>query len=405
MGLLLYRVVLALAVLAALHRLVGRREGRFLVSTGLLGLAFLALAMMFTERPWLFTILFCTLTLDVILDLRAGRSNGFVWLLPFCYVRWANLHVQFVCGLLLLALACAAPVCDRLLGVNPAGKGAALAGSLGWWGLLALSVLCLLATLVNPYGLQLYGVVVEYATQPGPFRFIQELTSPSFREPSDWVTLALAGGAAFALGRRQALSSFDVLLLAATAVFAFRARRDCWFVVLAALAILASSRHDPVPAAERFTLTRQRWGIILGAMVGIAVLTVLARGLSPARLKEETAARFPVESAQVVAERGYTGPLYNDFNWGGYLVWRLPQLPVALDGRTNLYGDERLQQFINSWAAGPGWHDDPDLAAAGVVIAGVSMPLTSLLERDERFVQVHADDVAKVFVARRNLHP
>jgi hypothetical protein len=403
-GLLVYRVLLALAVLAALHRLVGRREKRFLVGTGLVGLGFLALVMMFTERPWLFTILFSAWTVDVILDLRAGRGNGLVWVLPFCYALWANLHVQFVCGLMLLALACAAPVGDRWLGLVPSGKGAALAGTRAWWSLVALSGACLLATLGNPYGIRLYEVVVEYATQPGPFRLISELTAPSFRELSDWVTLALVGGAAFALGRRQSLSSFDVLLLAGTAVFAFRARRDCWFVVLAALAILATAGRDAA-SAECFTLTRRHWGIVLGAVALVTALTALARGLSPARLWAETANRFPVEAAAMVAERGYAGPLYNDFNWGGYLIWSLPQLPVALDGRTNLYGDARLQRFINTWAAAPDWREDADLAGAGVVIANRDTPLVSLLERDERFVLVHEDPVAKVFVAWRNVSP
>ena len=36
--------------------------------------ATLALAALFKQRPWLWTILCSTLTLDVVLDLRAGRA-------------------------------------------------------------------------------------------------------------------------------------------------------------------------------------------------------------------------------------------------------------------------------------------------------------------------------------------
>ena len=59
------------------------------------------------------------------------------------------------------------------------------------------------------------------------------------------------------------------------------------------------------------------------------------------------------QRAAFVAERGYSGPLFNDFNWGGYLIWALPQLPVAIDGRTNLHGDERIQRFGSTWAGSP----------------------------------------------------
>jgi hypothetical protein len=105
----------------------------------------------------------------------------------------------------------------------------------------------------------------------------------------------------------------------------------------------------------------------------------------------------------VVAERGYPGPLYNDFNWGGYLIWKLPGLPAALDGRTNLHGDERILRFGRTWAGVPGWHDDPDLAAAGVIITAADAPLAALLLHDDRFRRVHEDPVAWIFVSRATL--
>jgi hypothetical protein len=92
--------------------------------------------------------------------------------------------------------------------------------------------------------------------------------------------------------------------------------------------------------------------------------------------------------------------LYNDFNWGGYLIWALPRLPVALDGRTNLHGDERIFRIERTWAGGKGWEDDPDLAAANVVVADTNAALTSLLRRDGRFEAVYEDAVAVVFVRR-----
>jgi hypothetical protein len=394
-GVVAYRVALSLAVVAALHRLVARREGRFLVATALTAAATLAVAMLFSERPWLFTVLFTTLTLDVILDLRAGRRTPPLWLLPALYALWANIHIQFVYGLLLLALAAFAPLLDRALGrTDPEATRAG-------WRLPALAVACLLATLLTPYHVHLYGVVLEYATQPGPFRFVNELKAMEFREPCDWVVLALAGAATFALGRRPHVAAFDALLLAAAAFLSFRARRDLWFVVLAALSILTAASPRTIPAEAHFTLTPRRWAVLAVGLALLAAVTAWARGLSPANLEARVAAVFPVRAAQVVAEHHYPGPLFNDFNWGGYLIWALPDLPVSLDGRTNLHGDERLLRHGNTWSGGPGWHDDPDLSAAGVVIAPADTPLATLLQTDDRFRLAHEDPLAKVFVARR----
>jgi hypothetical protein len=404
-GVLAYRVALSVAVVAVLHRLVARREPRFLPALGLTALGTLALGPDLTERPWLFTILFTALTLDVLLDLRRGRPNRMVWLLPALYALWANIHIQFIYGLLLIGLACVEPLLDRLLGRASPSPGAGQGPRRrGWacWGLLGA---CALATLLNPYHVRVYGVVLEYASQPVPFQLVGELRAMEFRSLSDWLVLGLAGAAAFALGRRRPLRPFDMLLLAAAAFFAFRARRDVWFLVLAALSILTGGRPRVVAVADRFTWAPRRVALLAAALAGLVVAAVCLRGLSGDGLERKLADAYPVRAAAVVRERGYRGPLYNDFNWGGYLIWSLPELPVALDGRTNLHGDERLLRFDQTWTGAAGWHDDPDLSAAGVVIAPANCPLTSLLLLDPRFVQVHQDPVAVIFVPRSALRP
>jgi hypothetical protein len=393
LGIVVYRSVMAVAVVAALHRLVRRRELHFMTATLLTAVGVLAVAMLFSERPWLFTILFTTLTVDTVLDLLAGRSTRLAWLLPAVFALWASLHIQLVYGLLVLAAGCAAPLLDAALG---RGLDRAAMRKLG-----LLTIACFAATLVNPYHIRIYGVVLEYATQAGPFQFINELKALEFREASDWVMLALAGAAAFALGRHRRLETFEVLLLVGAAILAFRARRDMWLAVLAALAVLARCRQTSVSAEARFSPTRMQRAAVTVMLLCLTGLLAWQRQLTPERLEARVAEVFPMEAARVVAERGYAGPLFNDFNWGGYLIWSLPHLPVVLDGRTNLHGDERIVRIGNVWAGGAGWHDDPDLAAAGVVLADTSSPLAELLEKDGRFVRVHADKLARVFVRVR----
>jgi hypothetical protein len=395
-GIVAYRVAMSLAVVAALHRLVRRREPRFLAATGLTAVAALAMAPIFSERPWLFTVLFSILTLDVLLDLRAGRASRAVWLLPLVYVLWANLHIQFVYGLFLLGLACGTPLVDMVL----ARRREDWVGPRWSWRVASLTGLCALATLANPYHGQLYRVVLEYATQPGPFHCINELRALEFREMSDWVMLALGAGATFALGRRRRLSSFEVLLLAAAGVFAFRSRRDLWFLVVAATVVLAGSPQPRYVASARLVLTPRRLAVVAATLAGLIVLVAWKRDLSAESLQRKVTGVFPVKAAAVVAQRGYDGPLFNDFNWGGFLIWSLPQLPVALDGRTNLHGDERILRLGNTWAAGPGWRDDPDLAKAGVVLADAQSPLAGVLVLDDRFQLVYADPVACVFIRK-----
>jgi hypothetical protein len=397
-GIILFRVLLTLAVLLALLGFVCKRERRVLVAALLLVPALLVFYPSISERPWLFTILGSLWTLDVLLDAREGRRTWRFWLLPVVYLVWANVHIQFVYGLFLLGLGCAAPLVDRLLGRQDLFAGAARAGSRAWWQLVAMTAACTAATLVNPYHFHLYGVVLEYGSHQAPMRWVDELKPMEFRYPSDWAVLAVGGAAAFALGRRARLSAFDVLLLTASAWFAFRMRRDGWFLMLAALAVLSSSRPlDGYLQDLRF----HKWQVAAAALLLVPVLlAVWFLTRSGDRAEPVLAEKYPTQAVAFVRQQGYRGPLYNDFDWGGYLIWTLPELPVAMDGRTNLHGDERIDRAMATWLGQPGWEDDPELARANVVIARVGLPLTANLRRDPRFDLVHEDDVACVFVAR-----
>jgi len=39
------------------------------------------------------------------------------------------------------------------------------------------------------------------------------------------------------------------------------------------------------------------------------------------------------------------GKMFNSYNWCGYLIWSLPDYPVFIDGRADLYGEA----LINEW--------------------------------------------------------
>jgi hypothetical protein len=404
-GIVIYRAGMSLAIVAMFHRLIYRRKPPFLVALGLTGIAALASTPLFSERPWLFTILFTTLTLDILIDIRSGSSTRSIWLLPFVFALWANLHIQFVYGFLLLGLACVSPWIDAMLGFRSSQTSNPDRRSAGRIYLVA--GLCLAATLVNPYHVRLYGVVMEYATQPGPFRCVNELRALEFRETPDWVVLLLGASAIFVLGRRRSTNSFDLLLLAGAGLLAFHARRDIWFLTIASVVVLASAAAESLPGTGILQSSMKPsaacWGCAALMLIGVVAVVAWRRDLSEENLRRKVAGVFPVESVAFVSARDYEGPIFNDFNWGGFLIWSLPQFPVVLDGRTNLHGDERILRIGNTWAAGRGWRDDPDLSQAGIVLADISSPLGSVLSLDDRFELAHEDAVARVFIRKKNV--
>jgi len=171
-----------------------------------------------------------------------------------------------------------------------------------------------------------------------------------------------------------------------------------WLVVVAAAGIVAASSSN-FSVASQYVLSRARILSLSVAMLVVIAFTMRTTDLSEDALRRKVSEKLPAEAVAVVEERGYAGPLYNHFNWGGYLIWRLPGLPVAMDGRTNIYGVEKASHSLEVWSGGSTWSSDPELDAAGLVVAQIDQPLTSLLKRDPRFDLVYEDKIAAVFVA------
>ncbi len=394
-GIVVYRVLLAVAVVASIQRLAASRENRFFVSTLLSAAAAVAVFPLMNERPWLFTILCTTLTLEVVLDLRQDRRRWTFWLLPLAYVVWANVHIQFVYGFLILGIGVLAPVVDRILGWS-------LELHPSWKPLLGLSAGCLLATLVNPYHVRLFEVIFEYATQTGPFQVVQELMAFTFHEGWAWLMLGFTLLTAFALGRRRQLSSFELMLFVLAAILCFRARRDLWMMVLAAVIILPGLVPAWKPLAAECGPGRGPRLAALGMALVFALVLGRVRGLTEERLRAEEARLYPARAAAFLEASDVPGPLFNHFNLGGYLIWTTPRLPVSIDGRTNLHGEERIARSLRTWVGFAGWDSDEELQQAGVVFAEAGVPLVSLLRRDPDFEKVYEDEQAVIFVRKRN---
>ena len=78
--------------------------------------------------------------------------------------------------------------------------------------------------------------------------------------------------------------------------------------------------------------------------------------VNDAALGTEIEKTYPVKAVAAIQAKHYPGPLYNDFNWGGYLIWKLyPADRVFIDGRADLYGDEFMDQYSATYSLTGDW--------------------------------------------------
>jgi hypothetical protein len=392
----LLALLLCLLILISLAWLLALRwlAGSFWVAW-LLALLAIYAAFVNPLRPVLLTLLFYILELLLIFETERRQDDRLLFWMGPLFLLWGNGHVQFVYGLFVFALYMVTRCASRWR------RGPADARS-SPGKLLALLALALLCPCLGPNGIRPYQVAFSYAGTTANYNIIQELSAMSFRRPDDYVLLALVMAACFALGRSWRRDWFRPLLLLVTALVSFRSVRDAWFVCIAAgfvLAEAARERHaPPEPAASRGSLSRSEIAAYATATLGALLLSFLLAmhyGLRLPQMARAVGQVYPVAAADFVRDSHLQGPLYNSYNWGGFLIYYLPEQPVSIDPRFDLYGSDLLLRSLKT-DDGVDWKNDPDLARAHVVLLERWRPLAAKLAGDAEFRVVYADNVAVV---------
>jgi hypothetical protein len=241
-------------------------------------------------------------------------------------------------------------------------------------------------------------VARDLATQSGALDKITELQALPFRDTAAYVVLLLALSSAAVLGWQRRILSFEGALLAIAALLSFRSQRDVWVMAIVAAAIIAPWLPTARTSLERPSLRVMTAAFAVAILVTTAAFRML--GINSENLQARLALQMPVAAGDYIRQNGIQGPLFNDFNWGGFLIWKL-RMPVTLDGRQNVYGDQRMDRSVVTWSGQPDWASDPDLISARLIVGPVNAPLIQLLRRDNRFRLAYEDKLAAVFVAGR----
>jgi hypothetical protein len=107
------------------------------------------------------------------------------------------------------------------------------------------------------------------------------------------------------------------------------------------------------------------------------------------RLEESN---FPIAAANFLATQTRGGCLFNHYYWGGYLIWRLyPQYRVGVDGRADLYGDEYLFRYVDTYRLGRDWRKHLAETKACAVIVPAEDPIAGALRLDAGWKRVFDD--------------
>jgi hypothetical protein len=383
-GVIIFEIVARTLIMVALFHLIHSLLPHFWIAAALSGVSFYVMSLVIAPRPAMLTILFGILELQILLSSRRTGDTRRLWLIPPMLALWANWHIQFAYGLLILGVFAADALLESVL------KTEFDAPRPRFRELCAVLFVSAFATLANPYGYKVYETVFQYMNQPKVFSLVVELRAMDFRHPQHYLALILALIAAMAIGwRRERRLLWPVLLLLAS-YLAFRSVKEIWFLSVISACALADG-WSPVKILKPVALSWRERTLVAISVLAAILVAYRHYDVSNNWLEMQVAGTFPESAARYIERHHLPGPLYNDFNDGGYLIWRLPWLPVAMDGRTNVHGDERVAHSSAVWSGKPGWDTDPELLQANVILAAHDSTFAALLRLDPRFKIVFQD--------------
>jgi len=396
----------AMLVVVAFAFVYPQMEGSPFLRAFVIVLAATASSVIWSPRPQMLSFALLGATSYVVYLLKWRQVNR-LWALIPLFALWANTHGGYALGLMLIGSVVMGETLNRLTGRADAPEVMAWK-EIGL--LLGAGVLCGLALLVNPY---------TFGTWTLPFRtvgiktlqgFIQEWASPDFHnlyeQPVLWLLFALLAAAGFS-GRRWDWS--DLMVVAVFGYSAFLARRNIAPLALVVAPILtrqaqpvvaslvariklpAFVSEDAPPALSRAL----DWLILV--LVILAVLIKCGVALSPQTIDKAQQQTAPVRAVEWLRQNRLTGPMYNSYNWGGYLLWALPEEPVFVDGRTDLYDDEFLREYIKVMFIRPDWQEALDKHGVQFVLTERDSFLATILATQTDWRLVYSDDQAVIY--------
>jgi hypothetical protein len=330
-GLTILRVALVSALLVLLYYYASLRSGNTKAGFVATVILFPLLLGFLWLRPQLLAYIFLAVTLISLERFRQGSAKA-LWILPLVFLLWVNTHGTFPLGLVIIGLYWV----SGLFRWNCGGVEAIPWTTRQCTELLFILGLCALVLPLTPYGTRLAAYPLEFAySHSAMITRLSEWQPLGFGET--WGRQVLVVVLLFLLAQvlfrpRYRLEEIALLLFAIYATCVHRRFFLLFALVFAPAIATLLARWMPAyrPSKDRFILN--------AALVAILAGTLIWAFPSRTELRDTVDVTYPRKAMEYLRKHPHLGPMYNDYWFGGYLIWSLGnQHPVFIDGRADVY--------------------------------------------------------------------
>ena len=304
---------------------------------------------MLSVRPFYFSSV-CMLTLIYVLL----YNKKLIKYLPLLFLAWVNMHADFMLGIFVLG----AYTLFQLIKDLKAKKLVKTLATTAFFPLLSL-----VATLINPYGIKIWTTMFAEIGNSTQFTHISEWV-PFSSEFNSYTNISFFIVTSLLLGLlihssfmvRKKFGWWLVLVNLVFLVLSIRAKYFMRiFLVTGIFTVLEFWGQTLEEAAQKiskgflepFVKLRPLWIIIF---VFIAIESFARNfGIAGDLPKWASEDKSPYEAVQYIKKTKPEGNMFNQYGWGGYLIWQLPEYKTFIDGRMaswNQNGVSPLDEYV-----------------------------------------------------------
>ena len=352
-------------------------KGHPLLKSAVLLFAAVVSSVVWSPRPQIHTLVLFSLFGYLIFKYKRTKEYKYlVWMLPI-FVLWGNLHGGYVLGVILMGSVIIGEILNKVLFKD-------FSDNLSWRQIGVFTIFMvsgLLMVLINPFGLDMWKIPFNTVGVETLQNVINEWASPDFHQVFQQPMLWMLLGVFSLIGlSKNSIDGAELIPLVAFSWAALVARRNFGpFAIIAAPIFskyLASLVDDWLSiATEKFPWvnkfleqTNQNnrdlkpgfkniLNLILIGLLLVGAGWKIANVNEREFIQQVERSIFPVDAVEWLKSSGITGNIFNDYNWGGYLIWNMRENPVFVDGRTDLFGDEILNDYLSIISGEPGWEE------------------------------------------------
>ena len=378
-------------------RLLG---GSLAVSMSVAALSMLLQTVHLLPRPHMFTTACAVVLLFLMIRFRQTGKLGWAAGVPILFLLWTNLHAGFPVGLAIVGLFSF----DAIL----SGRGPDIERQRVV--LPLVGVLSVFATLLNPVGPAIWSHLLGHLGNDYLMGITEEFMSPNFHAPwSRILLLTIVGFGLFLGSGRHRLPLLGLGLLIGTLAATLVSVR--YITVFAAVGIpWLAAAEDRSPSAGR----RSRPG-------GVWPLRDLNPGL--ARIRERSSPVFPIAAilailwlvsgplafraafsprtfpVQIMSGAGseQSGKIFNEMEWGGFLLYEHPEIKIFLDGHADFFGESLVREYVAVRQGQAGWENILDRYGVDWTLTRSIAPINQLLEASPEWELVERDPLSALF--------